>query len=38
MCLREEPLHRCLFDQLENFCTSPSGICHKYGRVVVAST
>jgi hypothetical protein len=38
MCLRKEPLHRCLFGLLENFCTPPSGIYHKYGKVVVAST
>ena len=38
MCLRKEPLHRCLFGLLENFWTSPSGIYYKYGKVVVAST
>jgi hypothetical protein len=38
MCLRKEPLHRCLFGLLGNFCTSPIGICYKYGKVVVAST
>ena len=38
MCLRKDPLHRCLFGLLENFCTSPSGIYYKYGKVVVAST
>jgi hypothetical protein len=38
MCLRKEPLHRCLFGLLENFCTSPSGIYYKYGKVVVVST
>ncbi len=38
ICLRKEPLHQCLFALLENFCTSPSGIYYKYGKVVVAST
>lgn len=38
MCLRKEPLHRCLFGLLENSCTSPSGIYHKYGKVVASST
>jgi hypothetical protein len=38
MCLREEPLHRCLFGLLENFCTSPGGIYYKFGKVVVGST
>jgi hypothetical protein len=38
MCLRKEPLHRCLFGLLENFCTSPNGIYYKFGKVVVAST
>jgi hypothetical protein len=38
MRLRKGPLHRCLFGLLENFCTSPSGIYYKYGKVVVAST
>jgi len=37
-CLRKEPLHRCLFGLLENFCTSPSGIYYRCGKVVVAST
>lgn len=37
MCLRKEPLHRCLFGLSGNFCTSPSGIYYKYGKVVVAS-
>ena len=36
--LRKEPLHRCLFGLLENFCTSSIGIYYKYGKVVVAST
>ncbi len=38
MCLRKEPLHRCPFGLLENFCTSPTGIYYKYGKVVAAST
>jgi hypothetical protein len=38
MCLRKEPLHRCLFGLWENFCTSPSGNYYRYGKVVVAST
>jgi hypothetical protein len=38
MCLRKEPLHRCLFGLLENFYTCPSGIYYTYGKVVVAST
>jgi len=38
MCLRKEPLHRCLFGLLENFCTSPTGIYYKCGKVLVAST
>jgi len=38
MCLRKEPLHQCLFGLLENFCTSPSEIYYKYGKLVVAST
>jgi len=37
MSLRKEPLHRCLFGLLENFCTSPSGIYYKFGKVLVAS-
>jgi len=38
ICLRKETLHRCLFGLLESFCTLPSGIYYKYGRVVFAST
>jgi hypothetical protein len=38
MCLRKEPLHRRPFGLLENFCTSPTGIYYKYGKVVAAST
>jgi len=38
MSLRKEPLHRCLFGLLENFCTSAIGIYYKYGKVVAAST
>jgi hypothetical protein len=38
MCLRKEPLHRCPFGLLENFCTFLSGIYHKFGKAVVAST
>jgi hypothetical protein len=38
MYLRKGPLHRYLFGLLENFCTSPSGIYYKFGKVVVAST
>jgi hypothetical protein len=38
MCLRKGPLDRRLFGLLENFCTSPSGIYYKFGKVVVAST
>ena len=38
MCLRKEPLHRCLFGLLENFCTSPSGNYYKCGKVLVALT
>ena len=37
-CLRKEPLHRCLFGLLENFCTSPSGNYYRCGKVVLAST
>jgi hypothetical protein len=38
MYLRKEPLHRCLFGLLENFCTSPGGIYYKFGKVFVVST
>ena len=38
ICLHKEPLHRCLFGLLENFCTSLSGIYYKFGKVLVAST
>ena len=37
-CLRQEPLHRCLSGQLENSYTLPTGICYRYGKVVLAST
>jgi hypothetical protein len=38
MSLREEPLHRCLFGLLGNFCTSSSGMYYKFGKVVAPST
>ena len=36
--LRNEPPHQCLFGLLENFYTSPAGIYHRCGRVVLLST
>jgi hypothetical protein len=38
MCLRKEPLHRCLFGLSETFCTSRNEIDYKYGKVAVPST
>ena len=37
-CLRNEPLHRCLFGLLENSYTSPNGIYYRYDKIVFAST
>jgi hypothetical protein len=37
-CLRNEPLHRCLFGLLENSYTFPNGIYCRYDKIVFAST